>query len=140
MSGIRGTNTKPEMLVRRMLHAAGFRYRLHVRNLPGCPDIVLPKYGAVIFVHGCFWHAHEGCRYFKLPKTRAAFWELKLRSNRSRDRANVDECLRLGLRVAVVWECATRQPDFDLSALANWVRGSAVTYEYAANLDTHPRD
>lgn len=129
MSGIRGTNTKPEMMIRRLLHAAGFRYRLHVRALPGCPDLVLPRYRVVIFVHGCFWHAHEGCRYFKIPQTRAPFWRAKLEGNQRRDRASVDKCLDLGWRVGVVWECATRQRDLDVTQLADWIRGTDATYE-----------
>lgn len=81
MSRIKGKDTKPEMLVRKFLHAQGFRYRLHVKNLPGKPDIVLPKYKTVIFVHGCFWHGHENCKYFKLPNTNATFWRNKIGRN-----------------------------------------------------------
>ena len=86
MSRIRGKDTKPEMIVRRFLHANGFRYRLHVKDLPGKPDIVLPKYRTVIFVHGCFWHGHEGCKYFKLPGTRTEWWREKIEMNKERDR------------------------------------------------------
>jgi len=85
MSQIKGKDTKPEMIVRKFLHSSGFRYRLHVKDLPGKPDIVLSKYNTVIQVHGCFWHAHEGCKYFKIPQTRTEWWEEKLLRNRERD-------------------------------------------------------
>lgn len=104
MAAIKGKDTKPEMLVRRALHRAGFRYRLHVRELPGRPDIVLPKYRLVIFVHGCFWHHHR-CPAFVWPKTRAAFWREKIEGNAKRDR-KVRAALRAsGWTPIVVWEC-----------------------------------
>lgn len=109
MSGIRGRNTKPEMLIRSGLHRRGFRFRLHVRNLPGRPDIVLPKHRAIIEVRGCFWHAH-GCGLSKIPSTREEFWEYKLASNRVRDLRNERTLSDLGWRVVVVWECAIRGP------------------------------
>ena len=90
MSGIRGKNTKPELALRRSLHALGFRYRLHAKGIPGKPDIVMPKYRAVIFVHGCFWHRHAGCRYATVPATRPEFWATKFDANVVRDVANVD--------------------------------------------------
>ena len=105
MSQISGKDTKPEMMVRKFLHANGFRYRLHVKDLPGKPDLVLPKYNSVIFVHGCFWHAHEGCKYFKIPKTRTEWWENKLLGNRERDEKHVRQLKDLGWNVIVVWEC-----------------------------------
>ena len=111
MSGIQARNTKPEIIVRRALFRAGFRFRLHRKDLPGTPDIVLPGRGVVIFVHGCFWHAHEGCRYAKMPSSRRDFWERKLSANASRDRRNRDALLAAGWRVLVVWECATRSAD-----------------------------
>lgn len=107
MSGIRGKNTKPEMLIRKALHAQGFRYRLHVRDLPGKPDIVLPRYRAVIFVHGCFWHGHD-CPLFKLPATREEFWNEKISRNRINDRKAKEALLAAGWRVSVVWECALK--------------------------------
>ena len=107
MSGIRGKNTKPEMLVRSLLHRCGFRFRLHRKDLPGKPDIVLPKYRAVIFVHGCFWHGHD-CKYFRWPSSRPAFWRAKIERNRLNDATSVANLLETGWRVAVVWECATR--------------------------------
>lgn len=108
MSGIRGKNTRPELLVRKILFAAGFRFRLHRRDLPGMPDIVLPKYRAAILVHGCFWHMHEGCRYAKLPSSNVRFWRKKLARNRERDQKNIDLLMDAGWRVLVVWECMTR--------------------------------
>lgn len=107
MSGIRGKNTKPELAVRRYLHRQGFRYRLHVRTLPGRPDIVLPRYGAVLFVHGCFWHRHKGCRYAYMPKSRPEFWDPKLSGNADRDVRDQERLGHLGWRVHVVWECET---------------------------------
>jgi DNA mismatch endonuclease (patch repair protein) len=107
MSGIRSKNTRPEMLIRRGLFARGFRYRLHARGLPGNPDIVLPKYRAVVMVHGCFWHRH-GCGLFKWPSSNAAFWRAKLNRNRLVDRRANQGLLALGWRVSIVWECALR--------------------------------
>jgi DNA mismatch endonuclease (patch repair protein) len=105
MSQIQGKDTKPEMIVRKFLHSNGFRYRLHAKDLPGKPDLVFPKYNSVIFVHGCFWHAHEGCKYFKIPKTRTEWWEEKLYGNRERDERNIKELEEKGWNVIVVWEC-----------------------------------
>ena len=105
MSQIQGKDTKPEMMVRKFLHSNGFRYRLHVKDLPGKPDLVLPKYNSVIFVHGCFWHVHEGCKYFKLPKTRTEFWRDKLYGNKKRDEDNIKRLKKDGWNVIVVWEC-----------------------------------
>lgn len=107
MSHIRSKDTKPEMMVRRALHAAGFRYVLHDRRLPGCPDLVLPRHRAVVFVHGCFWHGHS-CRFFRLPRTRTAFWAGKIGRNCERDAVAIDALLASGWRVAVVWGCALR--------------------------------
>jgi len=107
MSGIRSANTKPEMVVRRMLHARGFRYRLHGRDLPGRPDLILPKYRVVIFVHGCFWHCHD-CHLFKWPSTRKEFWREKLTGNLERDRRNIQSLLSAGWRVLVIWECGIK--------------------------------
>ncbi|MDI6625332.1 MAG: very short patch repair endonuclease [Brevundimonas sp.] len=107
MSGIRGKNTKPELLIRKALHARGFRYRLHCRDLPGNPDLCLPKYRAVIFVHGCFWHGH-GCHLFKWPKTRPEFWREKIGRNRAVDEAAHTRLLAESWRVALIWECAIK--------------------------------
>lgn len=109
MSGIRGKDTKPEILLRKQLHARGFRFRLHDRKLPGNPDLVLRKYNAVIFVHGCFWHRHEGCRYSTTPATRPEFWAEKFAGNVERDKRNIEALRKTGWRVAVVWECGLRK-------------------------------
>lgn len=108
MAGIKGRDTKPEVLIRKALFATGFRFRLHRKDLPGSPDIVLPGRRVAVFVHGCFWHAHPGCRYAKTPATRREFWEAKLAANAERDRRARDALLSSGWRVLVVWECATR--------------------------------
>jgi DNA mismatch endonuclease, patch repair protein len=105
MSQIQAKDTKPEIIVRKFLHANGFRYRLHVKDLPGKPDLVLPKYNTVIFVHGCFWHVHEGCKYFKLPETNNEFWKEKLYGNKMRDEKHIRVLKDLGWNVIVVWEC-----------------------------------
>lgn len=110
MSLIRSRDTKPEMRVRKALHGLGFRYRLHVRNLPGCPDIVLPKYGTIIQVKGCFWHAHA-CRNGRLPKSNCEYWTPKLNRNRERDRLNERKLRRLGWSVYSIWECRLRKTD-----------------------------
>lgn len=105
MASIKSKDTKPEMIVRKMLHALGFRYRLHVKNLPGCPDIVFPKYKAVIMVNGCFWHGHD-CQTHNKSKSRVEYWEEKIFKNRVRDEQNKKRLHELGWRVAVIWECA----------------------------------
>jgi DNA mismatch endonuclease (patch repair protein) len=107
MSGIKGKNTKPEMLVRSMLHKMGYRFRLHMKDLPGKPDIVLPKYHTVVFVHGCFWHRHSGCKYAYTPKSRTDFWNEKLNRNIERDQSNCKILVEMGWRVLTVWECET---------------------------------
>lgn len=109
MSRIRGRDTRPEMIIRRGLHALGFRYKLQDRTLPGRPDLVFPRYRAVIFVHGCFWHGHD-CRLFTHPATRQEFWESKIASNRNRDRCAEEALIGLAWRVANVWECSLRGP------------------------------
>ena len=105
MAAIRGKDTAPELAVRRILHAMGLRFRLHRKDLPGRPDIVLPKHRTVVFVHGCFWHRHEDCRYTTTPKTRQEFWQAKFAANVERDRRNRTDLQQLGWRVIVVWEC-----------------------------------
>ena len=109
MGRIRGKNTGPERVVRSRLHRMGYRFRLHVKKLPGRPDIVLPKYGTVIFVHGCFWHRHRGCRNCTTPTNRRECWVRKLEGNAARDKAHRRALGRLGWRVAVVWECETEK-------------------------------
>jgi DNA mismatch endonuclease (patch repair protein) len=108
MASVRDRNTKPELRVRRFLHAAGFRYRLHDRTLDGAPDIVLPKYKTVIFVHGCFWHQHSQCPKSTLPTTNRRFWQVKLRGNATRDVLVRRSLRRKGWQVLVVWECRTK--------------------------------
>ena len=105
MSRIRGKDTGPEMVIRKALFANGFRYRLHVKNLPGKPDIVLPKYNAVVIVDGCFWHGHKNCKFFRMPKSRISFWRKKIDANRARDVKNRRKLRRLGWNVIQVWEC-----------------------------------
>lgn len=109
MAAIRGKNTTPEMIVRRGLYAKGLRFRLHRRNLPGTPDLVFPGRRVAVFVHGCFWHAHEGCNYFKLPQTDPDRWQDKLMGNRNRDMANENALRLMGWKVIVVWECELRR-------------------------------
>lgn len=122
MSGIRGKDTKPELLLRRALHRDGYRYRLHAKELPGRPDLVFPKYHAVLFVHGCFWHGHQGCKYFRVPTTRTEFWEAKIAGNRARDQRRLAELIEAGWRTAVVWECATRhEPDDAVRRVEAWL-------------------
>lgn len=129
MAGIRGTDTRAERTVRRLLFASGFRFRLHRRDLPGTPDVVLPGRRVAVFVHGCFWHAHAGCRYAKLPATRPEFWEEKLRANVLRDRDAEAALRQQGWRVLCVWECATRVRNGEAklrSAMHDWICGEAA--------------
>ena len=109
MSAVKGKDTKPEMIVRRYLFSKGLRYRLHVRSLPGNPDIVLPKYKTVIFINGCFWHGHEGCKYYRLPKSNVEFWESKITNNKNRDVVNEIKLKELGWRVIRIWECEIKR-------------------------------
>jgi len=127
MSGISGRNTKPELIIRRLLHRKGFRFRLHASELPGKPDLVFPKYRAALFVHGCFWHGHN-CRLFKWPATRVDFWRMKIEGNRANDLRVIRALQDAGWRVGVVWECAMRGADKDLDQLTErtvrWLRGT----------------
>ncbi len=113
MSRIKGKNTKPEMLVRRFLHAQGFRYRLHVKDLPGKPDIVLPKYKTVIFVHGCFWHGHEGCKLNRIPNKNQDYWIPKITGNKLRDDMNCNLLKKIAWNVLIVWECEINSKNFN---------------------------
>ena len=117
MSAIKSKNTKPEIKVRKVLHSLGYRFRLHRKDLPGSPDIVLPKYKTVIFVHGCFWHRHENCKYASTPKTRQEFWEAKFRENINRDKLNQENLSSKGWKIIIVWECEIKDKDFDLNRL-----------------------
>lgn len=120
MRAIRNKNTRPEVALRKLLFARGFRFRLHVDSLPGTPDIVLPRFHVAIFVHGCFWHGHD-CYLFKLPQTRKEFWEKKITQNQSRDQRDLDALVRAGWRVLVVWECA-------LKGRLSWSQGDLGDY------------
>ena len=109
MSRIRSKDTKPELLVRKFLHKNGFRYRLHVKDLPGKPDIVLAKYKTVIFVHGCFWHGHKGCKYFVVPKTRTEWWINKIQANIANDLKAEENLISLGWKTVTIWECELKK-------------------------------
>jgi DNA mismatch endonuclease, patch repair protein len=111
MSRIKSADTKPELAVRKTLHALGHRFRLHRKDLPGRPDIVLPKFRTVIFVHGCFWHRHKDCKYAYTPKSRQEFWETKFEKNTIRDKEAIQSLQALGWKVKIIWECKTRNPD-----------------------------
>lgn len=107
MSRIKGRDTAPELAVRRIAHGLGFRFRLHRKDIPGCPDLVFPKYRLAVFVHGCFWHRHDGCQYTYMPKSRTAFWTKKFGQNVARDYRNGKALQELGWQVLVIWECET---------------------------------
>ena len=135
MSGIRSKNTKPETIVRQGLHKLGFRFRLHSADVPGRPDLVLPRYRAAIYVHGCFWHAHD-CHLFKCPSTRSEFWRAKFKRNRERDQAVRTALFEEGWRRLVIWECALKgksRLDIDavLSRVGYWIRGTDAEAEIA---------
>jgi DNA mismatch endonuclease, patch repair protein len=119
MAGIKGKDTKPELLLRKALHARGFRFRLHAKDVLGRPDLVFAKYHAVVFVHGCFWHRHTDCRYATTPTTRPDFWRGKFDANIARDGVVTSALLDSGWRVATVWECALRKPDIVNAAVEN---------------------
>jgi DNA mismatch endonuclease (patch repair protein) len=127
MSGIRGKDTKPEKVIRSALHSAGFRYRVHASDLPGKPDLVFPKYKAVILIHGCFWHRHFGCWWSTTPSSNTDFWKVKFTQNVQRDAQNIRDLRKLGWRIAVVWECALRLPRKDevASVIATWLKGES---------------
>jgi DNA mismatch endonuclease (patch repair protein) len=108
MSRVKGRDTKPELLVRSIVHRLGYRFRLHEKRLPGRPDVVLPRHRKVIFVHGCFWHGHAGCRKAARPSTNREFWDKKIDGNIARDRANIRALRRAGWKVLVIWQCAMR--------------------------------
>lgn len=124
MSRIRGRDTKPELVVRRIAHRLGFRYRLHRQDLPGRPDIVFPRYRAIIMVHGCFWHRHPGCKHAYTPKTRVQFWRKKFEGNVVRDRRNELALSELGWRTMVIWECETKDHQDVAARIESFLRGS----------------
>lgn len=129
MSKIRGKDTKPEILLRKRLFQLGFRYRINDKKLPGKPDIVMRKYRTIIFVNGCFWHGHEGCRYFVVPKTRTAFWMEKILGNIQRDATNEEKLVELGWKVITVWECELKKSILEetMQALTERIRESDQT-------------
>lgn len=136
MSGIKAKNSKPELMIRRVLFAAGFRFRLHRRDLPGSPDIVMPGRQIAIFVHGCSWHLLDGCRYSTLPSTRPDFWKTKLEGNAQRDRLSAEKLRQMGWRVLWVWECATRQAEPVESLqdnLTDWILGTQIFGELSGS-------
>ncbi|MCY4571809.1 MAG: very short patch repair endonuclease [Gemmatimonadetes bacterium] len=137
MAGIGGKDTKPEMVLRRALHARGLRYRLHDRKLPGTPDLVFHRFGAVCFVHGCFWHRHQECPYATVPATRPDFWRAKFRGNVARDRRVRKELLASGWRVAIVWECALRAERAKRTSLQldHWLHGDERFFETSLDWD-----
>ncbi|WP_110638667.1 very short patch repair endonuclease [Pseudomonas sp. CC120222-01a] len=122
MGAIRGSNTTPEMKIRKLLHKQGFRFRLHPKDLPGRPDVVLPRYRLCIFVHGCFWHRHPGCRFTTTPKTRPEFWQAKFDQNIGRDLQNRANLLSLGWRVFEIWECGIHRPVTEMDWLPHAIR------------------
>lgn len=135
MAGIKGENSQPELLVRRLLFASGYRFRLHRRDLPGTPDVVMPRRRVAVFVHGCLWHLHEGCPYAKLPATRPQFWKTKLETNVARDRRAVEKLQALGWRVLCIWECATRVAESASNlqiAMSSWIESDAQLGEIGA--------
>ena len=121
MSHIRSKDTKPEVLVRRFLFASGFRFRLHRKDLPGKPDIVLPKYKTVIFINGCFWHGHKNCKYATIPETNREFWLAKISGNIERDKATYSELRQLGWRIIEIWQCQLKPKTKDRT-LQNLIR------------------
>ncbi len=138
MAGIRGVDTTPERLIRSLLHRNGFRFTLHANDLPGKPDIVLPKYGAVIFVHGCFWHGHQ-CHMFKWPKSNSAFWRKKIEANSRRDTVNYQALRDANWRLLVIWECVLKGKDRCneagvSAALQTWLSSGAAASELTPQL------
>lgn len=126
MSRVGSRDTKPELVVRRIAHGLGFRFRLHRKNLPGRPDIVFPRYRSVIFVHGCFWHRHPSCKYASSPKTRVEYWEDKFRSNVARDARNETLLRDLGWRVMVIWECETKDREAVAERISSYLDQASV--------------
>ena len=131
MASIGGKDTQPELSLRRAIHARGFRFRIHQRNLPGTPDLVFRRFSAVCFVHGCFWHRHAGCPHATSPATRTSYWEAKFRANMERDRRTRQQLAQLGWRTAVVWECALRgdRRQDTVMQLEVWLRGEDPLFE-----------
>lgn len=137
MARIKSRNTKPELLIRSLLHKRGFRFRLHVKDLPGKPDIVLPKYHSVIFINGCFWHGHQECHLFRLPTTRTEFWQKKIYRNQANDSKAIDTLLAKNWRVCIIWECSIRgakkNPEEVIDTVINWLTGNEIFLEVREN-------
>lgn len=138
MAGIRASDTKPELLIRRALHREGFRFRLHDKRLPGRPDLVFPRYRAVLFVHGCYWHRHAGCRLTTNPSTNREFWQSKFTGNVERDERTKAALMAAGWRVGVVWECATRSMPATLltKSIESWLGSDDVEFNFPGNPET----
>ena len=136
MAGIGARDTRPELVLRRKLHAGGLRYQLHDRKLPGTPDLVFRRFAAACFVHGCFWHRHAGCPNATNPTTRPDFWQAKFRANIERDRRTREALLDAGWRVAIVWECALRNDNAEgtASRLSQWLHGTEREFETTPEL------
>ena len=126
MSKVKSKNTKPEKIVRSLLHSLGYRFRLHRKTLPGTPDIVLPKYKAVIFVHGCFWHGHDGCKRATIPDTNKEFWERKISANKARDQKNIFDLEKLGYRCLVIWQCELKDKNLLIQRLLNFLTPNTI--------------
>jgi DNA mismatch endonuclease (patch repair protein) len=142
MSGIRGKNTWPELLVRKIFFEAGYRFGLHRKDLPGAPDVVLPDRKVAIFVHGCFWHMHAHCKYAKLPASRPEFWRTKLAGNVERDRRAICALISNGWRVLMVWECSTRNVEalpMLRESLVQWIQGSDACGEISSLMSDGPK-
>ena len=132
MASIKGKDTKPEMIVRKYLFSKGLRYRIHVSSLPGNPDIVLPKYKTVVFINGCLWHGHDGCKYYRLPKSNVYFWKTKIKNNKARDILNESKLKEQGWRIIRIWECEIRRVqdrNLSLERLYNQIVVPNTTYE-----------
>lgn len=128
MAGIKGKNTRPELILRQFLHSHGFRYRLHDKKLPGRPDIVLRKYNLAIFVHGCFWHRHKDCKFATTPKQNSEKWLLKFRQNAERDQWQIARLQELGWNVLVIWECGLKLPSSCLTWLPKYMKSELSAY------------
>jgi DNA mismatch endonuclease, patch repair protein len=128
MSRVSGKNTKPELIVRSLLHRMGYRFRLHRKDLPGKPDITLPKYKKVIFIHGCFWHGHKHCKRSSLPNTNREFWEHKIRSNAQRDYKNISSLTEKGWEVMVLWSCQIKNKEDLISKLIEFIENKKKEY------------
>lgn len=134
MSRVAGKNTTPELRVRRAAHALGLRFRLHRKDLPGKPDLVFPKFRLAVFVHGCFWHRHSGCRKATLPKSRADFWSAKFTSNQQRDERVMTDLENAGWRVDVIWECETKDSDTLAKVISERIMKVIKAYKAAASV------